>query len=377
MGKSFIFINNIPSPYRNYQFNLMHSCGINLLVYHEAKTQKDRNWKFLGDEIKYNNYFDKYYIRPPFNLGTFNPIILYKLLKSSRETDIVIAGWGGINQILICIMKRLGLLKNTLHIWCEANYLDIQGPKEKVGLNNAIRKFCMKSSDGKILIPGIMAKKALSYFGITIETDRFVNFPNIIEDENFGYGHYKPINGLPIFISPVRIIERLKGVINFFEAIGSENIKKALFLIAGDGSDKSMYEEYIKAHGYGNNIKLLGFLNSEQMEKVYSQANVMLLPSFYDPSPLSLVEATKKGLVILASNHCGNHFEAVECGRNGESFDPLDKVEIKKKFEKLLNDIDEWPLYSQRSIEIYKERFHPNVVLGNFIDCMGLTNFNK
>lgn len=376
MCKSFIFINNIPSPYRNYLFNLMYDCGINFIVYHEAKTAKDRGWKFLGDEVKYNNYFDECYIRLPFNSGTFNPVILYKLLKSNQETEIVVAGWGGINQILICAMKYLGLLRNPLHVWCEANYLDIKGPKKRTGLNNVLRKFCMKNVDGKVLVPGIMAKKALLHFGITIDDSRFINFPNIIDDKNFKYGHYNPVNDLPIFISPVRIIERLKGCVNFFEAIGSENIKKALFLIAGDGSDKSMYENYIKDHGYENNIKLLGFLNSEQMEQVYSTANVMLLPSFYDPSPLSLVEATKKGLVILASNHCGNHFEAVECGRNGESFDPLNKADIKKKFEKLLNNIDRWALYSLRSTEIYKEKFHPNVVLGNFIDCMDLTDIN-
>lgn len=78
--------------------------------------------------------------------------------------------------------------------------------------------------------------------------------------------------------------------------------------------------------------------------------------------------------MILASNHCGNHFEAVECGRNGESFNPIDKQAIKNTFEKLLNDISMWPSYSKRSIEIYKEKFLPNLVLSRFAMEMGISN---
>ena len=367
MKKHIIFINNYPSPYRNYLFNSLNSTGVDFEVIHEAHGAKDRNWSFSGNEIKYKNNFDKPLFTTGFG-GTFNPRLLWKMIKSNKDYEYVIPGWGGINYVSIFILKRIGLIRNKLHVWCEANYLDKNGPKDVNGLKNFFRKFCMSTADGMILIPGIMAKKALEHFGIQIDSKRFVIFPNVIEDEKFSYGDPSQTITQPIFISPIRLNENLKGLKNFFDAIGLENIKKAKFLIAGDGVDKQLYLDYIKDNGIEKYVEMLGFLNSEQMENAYSRANAILLPSFYDPSPLSLIEATKKGLVILASNHCGNHFEAIENGKNGYSFNPLDTSDVKNTYERLISEISVWPQYSANSINIYNEKFLPKKVILSLVN---------
>ena len=108
------------------------------------------------------------------------------------------------------------------------------------------------------------------------------------------------------------------------------------------------------------------------MRELYNSSNVLLLPSFSDPSPLTLVEALLFHMPILCSEHCGNHFEVVEPAKNGYIFSPLDKNDIKTKFELLMSRRDEWRQMGEISAERYNEKFATKMVVKNFIE-----QFNK
>lgn len=366
---NFAFVQNIFTPYRTYLYNTLYEKGLNFQVFYQAVSESDRSWKIDYEKVKHPFWLDncalylkikKYHIH-------LNPVMFYKLLTLPKECDIQLPGWSDGITIFMCILKKCGIIKRRLSISCEANYLDRSGEISNKGWKTKIKKFVISNIDGFVIIPGIMAIKAIEHFGGDVKKLNFVNLPNIIEDNKIQSMDYPQHIDMPIFVTPARLIEDLKGIKNFFTAIGDENIRKCRFLIAGNGEDYELYKKFIVDHNLSNNIKLLGFLSSEEMNNVYNQSHVMLLPSFYDPSPLTLVEATKVGLPILCSNHCGNHFECVEPGKNGEIFDPCNKADIKSKFELLLDNINEWKTYSDRSKSIYRERFEPNVVLENFI----------
>ena len=104
------------------------------------------------------------------------------------------------------------------------------------------------------------------------------------------------------------------------------------------------------------------------MEQMYNEANAFVLPSFSDPSPLSMVEALKTHLPILCSTHCGNHYEVVIEGENGYCFNPLDKNDIKDKFEAFLSKRDQWTQMGEISYRNYLNIFETNKVADNFIE---------
>ena len=104
------------------------------------------------------------------------------------------------------------------------------------------------------------------------------------------------------------------------------------------------------------------------MQELYNMANVFVLPSFSDPSPLSMVEALKMHLPILCSTHCGNHFEVVLEGKNGYCFNPFDVQDIKEKFEKMLYSREQWEQMGELSYYNYLKTFDTNNVANNFIE---------
>lgn len=375
--KKYIFFTNIPTPYRNSFYNELYKNGFNFEVYYMRSIEADRNWRIDQGEIKHPFYIDHgfYKMVGRFHLH-FNPHLIIKLLKA-EEAELILGGsWNDLNVLLLVFLKRIGLLKSQLHFWSEANYLTIGAINDNI-FKIALRKFVFYSSNGALIIPGKMAEITFEKWGIKDKT--FIQLPNIIEEEKFRISEeeigLRYENNIPIFLMPVRLSEKNKGIINLFNSIGDENIHKGLFLIAGDGPDKEAIQTFIHSHRIEENIKLLGFCDTEKMVSLYKRANVFVLPSFSDSSPLALVEALIMKLPLLVSERCGNHFEAVVEGNNGYLFNPLDPKSIKMAFESLMLRANEWRSMGEISGDLYLETFNRQVVIENFMRT--LTEFSN
>lgn len=369
-----VFIQNLISPYRSHFFNCLNKQDNSFKVYYLSKTEADRNWDLNKIPINHDLWIDKFgfYKKVPGFHIHINPILVLKTLFSTKINNIILCvAYCDISIMTLVLAKKLHLTTKRYFFWAEANYLT-NGARNESKLKKLIRKWVFSSIDGGIIIPGKMSEITFEKWEIPVKN--YIYLPNTINDKSlqFNANNNRENNTRPIFLIPIRIIESLKGALNFFNAIGSDNIRKALFIIAGDGEDKEKYQEYILEHNYSDYIKLAGFCEAERMCELYNNSNVLLLPSFSDPSPLTLVEALKFHLPILCSNHCGNHFEVVKEGINGYTFSPLDKADIRAKFELIINNRSEWNKMGEISASIYNKYFETNKVVHNFI-----TQFNK
>lgn len=375
--KKYIFFTNIPAPYRISFYNELYKSGFNFEVYYMRATESDRNWKIDPGEIKHPFYIDRGFYK---TIGRFhvhfNPKLIVKLFKVQGAEIIIGGNWNDINVLALVVLKRLGLLKSKLHFWTEANYLTI-GSINNNPVKRMVRNFVYNSSAGAQISSGKMTEITMEKWGIKGRT--FIRLPNTIEEEKFRISEeeisLRHQNDIPIFLMPVRLAERIKGMINFFSSIGYENIRKGLFLIAGDGPDKEAVQTFIHTHGFETNIKLLGHCDTEKLIALYKKANVFVLPSFSDSSPLTLVEALAMRLPLLVSERCGNHFEAVADGGNGYLFDPSDPGGVKSAFESLMRRANEWESMGRKSGEIYQEKFYRQKAIENFINA--LTEFSS
>jgi len=368
--KKLIFVNNIITPYRTFLFNKLTEKGVDICVFYQTISEKDRSWKIKMEDLKHPFWVDKHSINFRL-LGHnihLNPILICKIIGLNKDYDVQIPGWGDINAFVLCVLKKLHVIRCSFSVSCEANYLGINGPAPKSKFKNFIRRFEMSCVDGFAIIPGEMPIRALAYFGVDTSRIRFAVLPNIIQDDQLTRDNKEYLfRNRPIFITPARLIEKIKGILNFWKCIGIENIKKCVFWVVGDGIDESLYKDFVTQNNLGDYIKLLGFKNVHELNELYNEADVCLLPSYYDQSPLTLIEATKVGLPILASNHCGNHFECVDPGKNGEIFDPCNPIDVRNSFERMMNEREKWKQFGNRSEEIYNERFAPDVAISNFI----------
>lgn len=364
-----IFIQNIISPYRNRFFNLLNSVMNDFTVYYMGETEFDRNWDVSKLERNYPNWVDKN--GHEFKIGGYrghlNPRLVWKLLRNKEAKNIIMAvSWQDPNIMAIAFAKKLHLTKKRLFFWAEANYTAAWAKKYDYKIKWWFKRAVFKSIDGALIIPGNMSEITFEKWGIKI--DKFIYLPNTIDDSNLKYvSGLRNNTALPIFLMPIRIVEKIKGGLNFFKSIGEANIRKAKFIIAGDGDDKELYSQFIHDNHYEDNIILEGFCDSSRMMNLYNRVNALVLPSFSDSSPLSLVEACLFHLPILCSNHCGNHYEAVVEGVNGYTFSPLDRDDIKRTFEKFIRRIDDWGEMGEVSASIYEEKFETKKVINRFV----------
>lgn len=365
----YIILQNTTAPYRTSLFNKLYEMGLDIKLLYMCELEKERSWKVDYSTFKFPYYVDKGNdIYKPGFTNHWNPKLI-KIMLREKDCKLILGGsWNLFDVIAICVLKRLGLVRKEIIFWSEANYLT-NGSRKRNWLRDMIRNFVLNSGDGRIIVPGRMAEETFERWGI--ENKTFIRLPNVIEEEKLAVESdktFSPETELPQFIMPVRLNERVKGIMNFFKAIGKENVKKAVFNVLGDGDDEETIKLFIKENGYENNIFLRGFCNMETVNNYYKQCDVMVLPSFSDPSPLSLVEACCKGLPILASNRCGNHYETIEYGKNGYTFNPDNHQEIKDAFENLMSRRSEWKAMGKNSYTKYESYFKQDVALRIFIE---------
>jgi len=160
-----------------------------------------------------------------------------------------------------------------------------------------------------------------------------------------------------VMVICARIIEEIKGIINFVDSLGSVRLRKIQLVIAGDGPDRERLEAYIKEHFLSNDVMLVGDVQPARLREILASANLFCLPSFTDASPLAVVEALRMELPLLISNRCGNHYEAVCEGVNGYTFNPEDRRSVTKAFDSLPLSASDLNEMGQQSRKIYERTF--------------------
>ena len=370
----YLILQNTMAPYRISLFNKLYEMGLDIEVLYMCELESYRSWKIDKTIIKYpyeiakNGYKGK--------IGGIDiywcPTFLKRFIKEKNCHIILGGAWVYLDVIATCVMKRLKIIKSPVSFWSEANMLT-NGARRKNFIRDILRSFVLNSGEGMVVVPGKMAIMSFEKWGL--KNKQFKLLPNVIEEELFLKVSQKEHNftvfdKIPNFVIPARLSESVKGIINFFKAIGSDNIKKVNFFVLGDGPDRKLIEQFIIDNNYQENIKLCGFCSMEKVAEYYLKSDVLVLPSFSDPSPLSLVEGCCCKLPLLVSLRCGNHFETVEEGKNGYTFDPTNHSDIKLAFENMLKDRYRWEEMGKYGRKLFEKNFAQDNILPFFINSL-------
>jgi len=371
MKRKIYLLQATTTPYRTELFNLMEeeskSINIDLTIMYYKKMMGDREWAFDENTMKHKykiydcfEYFIKSY--PLY----FSSKLVRDLVKEPEAEVILGVSWNDFIVLSIVTLKRLGILKNKLHFWTEANYM-AGGMKEKNRVKDAIRNFVFNSVDGKLIIPGKVAEITVKkYWNLNKE---MIYLPNTV-DVDFEQIKAKkfPHDTINILIV-ARLEEAIKGILNFIKNIDHDDLKKCEIYIAGDGKDRQLYEDYFTDNQL-NNIHLLGNINRDELLSYYKGCDLFVLPSYSDPNPLSVIEALFASKPMLISDQCGNKYEAIEEGLNGYLMNPYDSEDIKSKFKTLVNKYSDFEKMGLHSFNIATKNFEPNKVVQKFLSSL-------
>jgi glycosyltransferase involved in cell wall biosynthesis len=96
-----------------------------------------------------------------------------------------------------------------------------------------------------------------------------------------------------------------KRPLDLLHAFAKANLSNALLVFAGEGPLRSQLESEAAALGVAERVRFLGFVNQTQLPAVYTSADLMVLPSEYEPFAVVVNESMCCGCPVVASDRVG------------------------------------------------------------------------
>ncbi len=143
-----------------------------------------------------------------------------------------------------------------------------------------------------------------------------------------------------------------KRPLDVLQAFVRAGVNGSYLLFAGEGPLRGAIEEESEKLGASEHVRLLGFVNQSALPEVYRAADVLVLPSQYEPFGVVVNEAMLCGCVPVVTDRVGARFDLIDDGRTGFVY-PAGDVE---KLAELLRDLLGDPERRARMSEAARER---------------------
>lgn len=152
-------------------------------------------------------------------------------------------------------------------------------------------------------------------------------------------------------------LSKEKGILNLINAF--EKCDKGTLYIAGEGPEKENIEKIVTDRNLENRVKLLGFLNKEQMTEIIRKCKFVVVPSiWYENCPYSILETLAIGKPVIGAN-IGGIPELVVNNENGYIFNTVD--ELTEKMSILFNNEKLIEEFSKKSKELAKQNYNREI----------------
>lgn len=320
MNESIIFIGPYPPPLDGNSlplFNLHRDISLNYktdfvnLSKSEGLEKKSMFFRFL--------FFLKKFIYLNNNQKKYS--ILYFSIAESFL--------GNLRDIVIYFLCRKRLNSSIVHMLGGNNMKNILRPR--ISLQYYINKYFLKQV-GAIIVEGEIQKK---FFANVTDSSKIHIIPNFAEDtlflsESIIFSKFKSFNKINIlFLSNLLYGKGHIELINAFECLDSKLQNKIILNFAGEAVYKK--EEFLETVKKYDNIIYHGFANMEVKQKLFADAHIFCLPTYYpyEGQPFTIIEAFASACCVLTTNHSGISYIFQ---------DKINGIEVEKKsVESLLN----------------------------------------
>lgn len=108
-----------------------------------------------------------------------------------------------------------------------------------------------------------------------------------------------------------------KRPMDLLKAFASAAIPDAKMVFAGDGAQRAELEKEAAALNISDKVRFLGFINQSQLPALYKSADLMVIPSHYEPFGLVVNEAMLCSCPVVASDRVGAVRDLITHGETG------------------------------------------------------------
>lgn len=365
-----VILTNILNPYRKFFYDqLWEQCKKNGDSFHVllmARTEEGRNWNYEDYATSYSKLLKGKKIQ----IGKNYTLLNFGLKKEIKrlKPDIVITAGSYMMVTVWLAIRYASKLNYKVYYWSESHDDEERNfSKFKMNLRTFFRTQTIKRFDG-FWFAGRKAKEMLLKYSNPAADYIFV--PNLVDNSKFASeitekmieetcAKYHIDKSKRVFICPARL-HPVKGIMEFLQLFDScENHDRATILIAGQGELHDAIQEYVDQRKL--DVRLLGYIQEDEMVKLYAISDVFLMPSKSDPNPLTCIEACWRKLPLLVSEHVGNYPELVEEGTNGYVFSYKNPKDAIDKINKMILASTKWMKEaSEYSYETALSKYEPH-----------------
>lgn len=321
----YLFITHLPSFYKVNLYNKLAE-KLKIMVVFVGKDSEIRTSDFAGRSMN----FDYIFLSDNTFENRSKTKTLFKLLLSLIKLNykkLVVGGWE-LPEFWLAIFLT-GKNKNCLAL--ESSDTDsetgsLKGFVKRVFLSRIVMVFASGQKQ-KILL------NKLGYKGEVIIT------------KGVGLMNHKPYEKInKIFSGNFLYVGRLSEEKNIFLLLEAfKELPKYTLTIAGDGP---LLAELKKVAS--QNVKFLGHISNEEIDKVYLLADALILPSTKEPWGLVVEEALYYGLPVIISSNVGCNQDLVLNKINGLIFESASKQALKQAIIELAGNYSNFKLQAEK-----------------------------
>lgn len=128
-------------------------------------------------------------------------------------------------------------------------------------------------------------------------------------------------------------------------------------VIAGTGDELENLKKQSVDIGIDSCVEYTGWVDGEKKENLLANCQIMVLPSYNEGLPVSILEAMSYGMPVI-STKVGDIAMAVRDGENGYLVTPGNEKELALAIGKLIQSAEKWRIFSENSKKIFEECFN-------------------
>lgn len=186
----------------------------------------------------------------------------------------------------------------------------------------------------------VLTNKELENYSELITNGKIFQIPNCIDQRDAKELPVRTFSEAEINFAYIGRLVATKGIYEIADALrlaknsGTPNFR---FSVAGDGPDKESWLNYLTDCGLENELNYCGSVSGEEKNAFWSSADVLLLPSYAEGLPYSVLEALAFGVPVIATD-VGGIPDAVEHGVQGLIVKPRSSVSLAEAIGEIARD---------------------------------------
>jgi glycosyltransferase involved in cell wall biosynthesis len=180
------------------------------------------------------------------------------------------------------------------------------------------------------------------------------------------YG-YNESDIILLFLGTLKRIKGCDTLIRAFISLGEEYVKKnnLKLLLAGDGVQKLELEEVVRHYNNESYIKFMGHVPHNNISAIYKISDIYILPSSFEGTPISMLEAMFNCMPIIASDVNGIN-NIIQNETNGLLFEVNNSDDLKDKIIRMVEDNELSNNVASRAKNDYQSNYNYDIIIEQY-----------